>query len=52
MAICPVEGYYWVLCGDNEKLDRIMSDAPIDNLNVLAQAPLPTPAEIKARRDT
>ncbi len=50
MAICPVEGYYWVLCGDNEKLDRIMSDAPIDNLNVLAQAPLPTPAEIKARQ--
>jgi len=50
MAICPVEGYYWGLCGDNEKLDRIMSDAPIDNLNVLAQEPLPTPAEIKARQ--
>ncbi len=27
-----------------------MSDAPIDNLNVLAQEPLPTPAEIKARQ--
>ena len=50
MAIWLVEGYYWGLCGDNEKLDRIMSDAPIDNLNVLAQEPLPTPAEIKARQ--
>ncbi len=27
-----------------------MSDSPIDNLNVLAQEPLPTPAEVKARQ--
>ena len=27
----------------------VMSEAPIDNINVIAQEPLPTPAEIKAR---
>ena len=27
-----------------------MSETPIDNLNVLAQDPLPTPAELKARQ--